>query len=128
MSSFKAKLLSLFESQTFLGGGVALTLAAFGFELASSAAPIVSILVLVGAWICFTVTFFRHDLFANLSRPFSTILNCILSVGTAIVLAVTWYQLRPTNLPAYIAYQIPSWHSIITRLSANWGLWLTIGS
>lgn len=104
--SIWGKLWKLTESNLFWGGGVGMALAAYAFE---PSAPKFSVVLLVLAWLVFTVSIFRHGFFAHSSKTAKRIYESLISILIAIVLTVTWILLRPiTAHPVQVAVTTPT--------------------
>ncbi|MEK6284490.1 MAG: hypothetical protein AABO57_01975 [Acidobacteriota bacterium] len=90
--SLSQKLSRLADSNLFWGGGVAVALAGYAFELGS--APKASVVLLVLAWLMITISVCRHDFFEGKQKPLKLVGNSFLSGLLAAVLAVAWIALR----------------------------------
>lgn len=96
------KLWKLTESNFFWGGGVGMALTAYAFELGG--APRFAVVLLVMAWLVFTISVFRHGFFERGSKVARLIYHALISLAIAVVLAITWILLHPVTVqPVQVA-------------------------
>jgi|GEM_PF-5805033 len=99
--SISAKLWKLTESNFFWGGGVGVALAAYAFEIGG--APRFAVVLLVIAWLVFTISIFRHGFFERSSKTARFIYQSVISLVIAVMLIITWVLLHPITVQPQVA-------------------------
>lgn len=94
--SILEKLWRLTESNLFWGGGVGVALAAYAFEIGG--APRFAVLLLVMAWLVFTISIFRHGFFERSPNGAEFIYQSLISLAIVAVLVITWILLHPITV------------------------------
>lgn len=87
------KLSRISESNFFMGGGIAVALAAYAFLL--TGALKFSILLLAVAWIVITISIYRQNFFEGKSHKTQIISNGFISLSIGVGLSLIWLWLQP---------------------------------